>query len=93
MNAAITIPIIMAAIFLSVCVAIAIKDNVEDRKWTYKGQYIKKRAENLLRDRWLRCRQKPLGVVFCSDCAKRGECLAKCREKIEKFIDSEGAEK
>ena len=93
MSVAITIPLIMAAIFLSVSIAIAIKDNVQDRKWTYKGQYIKKRAESLLRSRWLHCRQKPLGVDFCSDCTKRDECLAECKEEIEKFIDSEGGAK
>ena len=87
MNAAITIPLVMAAIFLSVSIAIAIKDNA---KWTYKGQYIKERAERLLRDRWLRCYKKPIGVDFCSDCTKRDECLAECKEAIERFIDKEG---
>ena len=90
MNVAIAIPLVTAAIFLSVCIVIAIIGNAEDRKWTYKGQYIKKRAKSLLNERWLHCRQKPLGVIFCGDCAKRDECLAECKEEIEKFIDKEG---
>lgn len=93
MSAAITILLVTVAIFLSVVIAIAIKDNAEVRKWTYKGQYIKRRAERLLRSRWLRCREKPIGVDFCSDCTKRDECLAECRERIEKYIDSEGGAK
>ena len=93
MTTAITIPLIMVAIFLSICVAIAVKSNAEDRKWTYKGQYIKWRAKNLLNKHWLHCRQKPLGVIFCNDCTKRDECLAECKEEIEKYIDSEGGKK
>ena len=91
MSAAIII-LIVVAVYLSIIVVIGIKDNAEVRKWTYKGQYIKKRAKSLLSDRWLHCRQKPLGVVFCGDCTKRDKCLAKCREEIEKFIDSEGGD-
>lgn len=92
MNDTARIMIIVASVINGIFIVIVIVAMiVDDLRWTYKGQNIKSRAQNLLSSRWLHCRDKPLGVRFCSQCGNEGKCIEACKKDIQLSIDESEA--